>query len=104
MKMNKRGQGTIGQAIVYALISIFALAVLHFFMLEVATVANLEPILRSTITDSPIEIESATQTEIFDAYDLIIGFLRLMPYILYVIIVAYIFIRIFRRERVEEYG
>jgi len=104
MNMEKRGQATIGQAVVYALITFFALGILHFFMIEVATISNLEPILRSAIINSPIQIDAVAQQEIFNNYDIIIGYLRLMPYILYIMIVAFLFVRIYKRERVEEYG
>ena len=102
--MDKRAQSSVGQVVVFSLISLFAIGILHFFMLEVATIANLEPILRQTIIDSPIQLDPATQQEIFDNYDRIIGFLRLMPFVLYFIIIAFMVIRIFRRERVEEYA
>jgi len=97
---NKKGQ-TVGDSLLYALVTLFGLGLLQYFAIEIAVVGNLMPSFKNYIIASTIS--PAVQTTILSNYDHIIFFLRAMPFILFVLVIIFLAVRVFKTERESTY-
>lgn len=97
MLTNNRAQtGTVSNFI-YALITIFGLSVLYYFMVEVAIVSRLAPILVQIVSSSGLD--AATKAFLYGRYDFLIFVLRFIPASFFLVIVIWLFIVIFKTEQ-----
>ena len=96
MQMNKRGQ-SLGDSIVYSLMTIFGVGILGYFVIEVAIIGNVLPSIKRYIASSTIS--PATQTIILTNYGQIVMYLRMMPIIIFVLVLIYLVVRVFKSER-----
>jgi len=99
--MNKKGQGFMGRIIIFGIASIFGVGILHYFVVEYGIIGNLLPILTDYIQSSTIT--ASVQAQIFSNYNKIKFFLRLMPYVLWFVLMLYWIVSAFRRETEESY-
>jgi len=88
------------RSIIFGLGSLFAVGIIQYFVVETAIVGYLAPILIDYITTQST-ILPATQTAILEQYDKIIFFLRLTPYVLWLVILIWWTVIAFRQESQE---
>jgi len=91
---------------IFGLTSLFGVGVLYI-LFEMVFFAKLFPVFRGIVNNdmgSAILIDNSTQIVINAAYDQYLIFFRLIPFILFLVIVIYLFVISFRREEESEYN
>jgi sensor histidine kinase YesM len=96
--MNTKGY-SIGFTWVFGIVTLFGLGILYIVFSQVFT-AYLLPTFTNLVTTSNIPL--ATQNEILAGYDKYMAFFNLLPFILFGIVVIYMILAAFRKERESE--
>jgi len=98
--MNKKGYST-GFTWVFGLITLFGIGLLYIVFNQVF-VAQLVPTIKEQVNATGInEIDLATQQEINENIDKYMDFFHAMPFILFFVVVIYMLLASFRKEREE---
>lgn len=97
--MNKKGQG-IAYVWVYSIITLFTLGVI-FIVFDQVFVAHLNPAIINNVNNT-IGIPDDTKSEIFSFIDRYMTFWHVLPIILFLVIVVYMFVVVIRKERMDE--
>jgi hypothetical protein len=103
MFTHKKGQ-SLSTGFIYAVVSMFGLAILYFVVIEYALIGNFLPMMQQTIDGSHgISLSTADHDEIIAKWDYIKFVLRLVPFILFWVIVIFMFILGIRKESEQQY-
>jgi len=94
--MNKRGNVFTGNA-VFVLVALFGLGILTIVVINPAVDAYVRPALLDTTSGE-------VNTMLEGKYAFIMTMLNLLPYVIFAIAIIYLFVLIFRKERVSYYG
>ena len=92
--MNNRGYST-GFTWIFGLVTLFGIGVMYITFEQVFT-AHLVPTIKNMACSS--SIDAATTAVIHSNIDKYMSFFRLMPIVLFIIVVIYMFIAAVRRE------
>ena len=87
---NKKAQATMMDNYTYAIASFFIIVVLGYLVIEYAVIGNLMPVLIQAVTGS--SIDATTQSTILMNYGIIKGFLRILPFAIWLCIVIWLFV------------
>ncbi len=98
-RKNKKGYST-GFTWVFGLVTIFGLGVMYIVFSQVFN-AYLVPTIKDMV-DNPI-IPNATQQEINAGIDKYMAFFNIMPFVLFFVVVIYMIVAAFRKEREEAF-
>ena len=96
--MNNKGY-SIGFTWVFGIVTLFGLGILYIVFSQVF-VAHLLPTFTDLTLNSDIPVD--TQNEILAAYAKYMSFFNLLPFILFGIVVIYMILAAFRKERESE--
>jgi len=98
--MNKKAYST-GFTWVFGLITLFGIGLLYIVFNQVF-VAHLVPTIKEQVNATGVnEIDLSTQEEINANIDKYMDFFHTMPYILFIVVVIYMLLAAFRKEREE---
>lgn len=101
-RKNKKGYST-GFTWVFGLITIFGLGLLYIVFNQVFT-AHLVPTIKEQVNQTGVnEISLETQNEINEGIDKYMAFFHAMPFILFFVVVIYMIVAAFRKEREESF-
>jgi len=99
-KINKKGYST-GFTWIFGLVSLFGLGILYIVFTQVFD-AHLVPVIKNMVNASVL-IPDATKTEVYAGIDKYMMFFHTLPFILFFIVILYMIIAGFRKEREEIY-
>ena len=97
---NQKAQG-IAYAWLYGLISLFSLGVV-FIIFDQIFLAHLNPIIVQQVNSSNPAIDEATKTEIFGFIDNYMAYWHMLPFVLILVVIVYMFVVTIRKERNDE--
>jgi hypothetical protein len=101
IRRNKRGY-SIGWTWIYSLVTLFGIGLLYIVFNQVFTV-HLVPTIKSQVNSTAAGIDLDTQNEINGEIDKYMDFFHAMPFILFIVVVIYMIIAAFIKEKSDEY-
>jgi hypothetical protein len=100
-KRNKKAY-SIGWTWIYSLVTLFGIGLIYIVFNQVFT-AHLVPVIKSQVNDTNANIDLATQNIINTEIDKYMDFFHAMPYILFAVVVIYMIVASFIKEKSDEY-
>ena len=94
--MNRKGYST-GFTWIFGLVTLFGIGVMYITFEQVFT-AYLVPTIKNMANSSASNIDNATINVMFAGIDRYILFFRLLPVVLFIIVILYMFIAAVRKE------
>lgn len=101
IRRNKRGY-SIGWTWIYSLVTLFGIGLLYIIFNQVFT-AHLVPVIKSQVNSTEANIDLATQATINAEIDKYMDFFHAMPYILFAVVVIYMIIASFIKEKSDDF-
>jgi len=102
--MDKKGYST-GFTWVFGLVTLFGLGILYITFTQVFD-AHLVPVIKDLTDNSTAmgaQLDSATSTQIHASIDKYMDFFHTLPFILFFLVVIYMLIAAWRKERESDY-
>lgn len=101
IKKNKKAY-SIGWTWIYSLVTLFGIGLLYIVFNQVFT-AHLVPVIKTQVNSTSAGISTETQAEINGEIDKYMDFFHAMPYILFGVVVIYMIVASFIKEKSDEY-
>ena len=97
--MNNKGYST-GFTWIFGLVTLFGIGIMYIVFEQVFT-ANLVPLIKTMANSSGTD--NATVQVIFNGIDKYMAFFRMLPIILFIIVIIYMFVAAVRKEGESSY-
>ena len=98
--MNKRGYST-GFTWVFGLVTLFGLGIMYIVFDQVF-LAHLVPTITGMINYTGSTIPPEIQTEIIGNIDKYMDFFHILPFVIFLVVIIYMILAAFRKERESE--
>jgi hypothetical protein len=101
--MNKKGL-SLTTGLVYGLVSLFALTVLYLVIVEYAIVGNVLPIFQNILAgEGGFIFSESVRNEILGNWDRLVWMMRIIPSVLFLVVVIFMFVLSVRKEQETQY-
>jgi len=98
---NKGGYST-GFTWIFGLVTLFGLGVL-FIVFDQVFMDHLVPVIKDQNHNSYLPVDNATKQAVDDGIDRYMNYWHILPYVLFFVVILYMIVAAFRREREEMY-
>ena len=98
---NKSGYST-GFTWIFGLVTLFGLGVL-FIVFDQVFMDHLVPVIKDQNHNSYLPVDNATKQAVDDGIDRYMSYWHILPYVLFFVVILYMIVAAFRREREEMY-
>jgi hypothetical protein len=101
--MNKKGL-SLTTGLIYGLVTLFALTVLYVVIVEYALVGNVMPVFENILSgNSGLIFSESTKAELLSNWNFVIWVVRIIPSILFLVTVIFMFVLSVRKEQETQY-
>ena len=101
LRKNKKGY-SVGFTWIFGLVTIFGIGILYIVFSQVFN-AHLVPVVKDMANNTAFGIPESTTIEINENIDKYMDYFNMMPYVLFLVVIIYMFVAAIRKEREENF-